>query len=179
METLETPEAATPTPRWKIALIPLLAATLVWNLSTSNGSHGGSEAEESAANTDSGPGDFSAERGHPPVEKAQPWPEFPLERIVARDPFAMSGELLARTEDSAAQVVATTSTDDFNQPEKTRGSLEELSASNPVTAVIDGPLGRAAIVDSKVVHIGDVLEDRFRIVDILKSGIVVELTDQD
>ena len=176
MEPFEEAASTTPTPKWKIALIPILAATLIWNLSGSGTGSSNASPEFAAEDTNASVSSGAA-RLDSLVESLPPWPQFSLEQLVKHDPFALNGELKSLTSKLNPTVASELDEGSIQPTGGARMTLDELSKKNPVTAVIDGPRGRAAIIDSRIVRVGDVLEDGIRVVGIQKSGVIVEITN--
>ncbi|MCH7687514.1 MAG: hypothetical protein IH899_12665, partial [Planctomycetes bacterium] len=105
---------------------------------------------------------------------------------LKHDPFALAPLLANRTvavvpQDKPQQNQETTDTSHQDEREEQIKRLKERIATlqqKQVSVVFRSESGTAAIIDSKIVHEGDLLEDGVRIVKIRSDGIVVQIQDQ-
>jgi hypothetical protein len=185
-----TSKPAKPTPPWKIAMIPLLGLGLLFVLWPSSSE----PSADSAAATVTPEASAPAVTASPPVqEKAsapansglpKKWPVMELASILQHDPFAQPTAL----DKVAAGVVPSSSSDPeqppaeaepVESPEHQKRVAEWLVAlkQKQVSAVFVSPRGASALVDSKVVREGDVLEEGIRVVAISAAGIVVRIEE--
>ena len=176
------PKAASlTTDKRKMALIPILVGILIWNLSGS-GDHAGSgatadSATQSAQTLTETDGLSRQLRSNQNRALLKNWPPFELEDMVKFDPFSLTGALAERSGlQDAEQLLA-------SQPKAeskiSPGTPDENpdSSQNPVRAVTIGQNGAAALVDSRIMRVGDQLEDGIRIVAIERNAIIVEMID--
>ena len=114
------------------------------------------------------------------------WPAIGLASILKHDPFALAPLLANRTvavvpQEEPQQNQETTDTSHQDEREEQIKRLKERIATlqqKQVSVVFRSESGTAAIIDSKIVHEGDLLEDGVRIVKIRSDGIVVQIQDQ-
>ena len=173
----ETSSATSPrTPVWKLALIPILATILIWTLSSS-----ADEPLDSVAAAETTADPNSADLlGSPPAQRefrnsgpaSRPWPAVDHRTIAEFDPFTLTGELEQRsTLPPAAQEpheVAALA-EDHNEQQITK-ALSEVQ----LQGIFNGQQGPVALVDSRMVRIGDEIKPGLRVVEITSDGIVVE-----
>jgi len=174
---LQAVSASVKTDKRKIALIPILAGMLIWNLTgTSNdrGSVSGDvtvSAEQKLTEAESLIRQLERNRQHVSQKN---WPALELGDIVDFDPFSLVGTLAERSgvipdADVLAAQATTADGDVSDTPEP------EEPGANPVRAVAIGKNGAAALVDSRIVRVGDELEAGIRVVAIERNAIVVEV----
>jgi hypothetical protein len=180
------------TPIWKVALIPVLLIGLVWNVT-----RGTDVVPVLAAIAEPTESDVSksnrvlsvtevlqelqetrlAEKSRSPLQ---------LTRIIEFDPFSRVGELAKKygiTDTPAHTVdIPIPISDIAPSPATPTDPVESAPATyvvtNPVKAVLNGPHGAVALIDSRIVRVGDYLEPNVRIVAIQSDAVVVELTNQ-
>lgn len=168
-----------PTAAWKIALVPLLLIGLVWNVTRSS-----EDIPPVAAGDRSIVPDTATESPSDVLSVAdvlrelertrqadEARPALSLEEIVRHDPFAMVGELASRAGLSTASVAIA----DGLRTADPEVAAETRTLTTPVKAVLNGPNGAVALVDSRIVRVGDFLEPHMRVVAIESDAIVVEL----
>ncbi len=180
-EKSDSPSITRPTtPAWKIALVPILAIVLVWNLASPS-----TRTLDATIAEPSDPEDATIKTTGPhlaaaPFELPQPqlktWPTLDADTIAGFDPFALSGALAQRS-----IVVAPTHRvkEHVAESEATREKtqLEEAARQLNVQGIFKGSSGVAALVDSRIVRIGDEIEPGLRIVQITPTGIVEDGRD--
>ncbi len=178
------------TPAWKIALIPLLTIVLVWNLSA--GDQKPLEATTAAENTaaeNTAAEKTAAEKTAETVSTASldsareepgrnfrhfdanPWPAVDSAKIAEFDPFALDGELAQRSIlPSAVEKPLAAAIDE----DLTAQQIEETLSNLQLQGILNGSNGPAALVNSRIVRIGDEIQPGLRVVEITSAGIVVE-----
>ena len=176
-ETSTASEAARlTTPAWKIAVIPLLTIVFRWSLSTGDEEslEVATVAEtsvevESASSLDSS---LALSELHREQFDVKPWPAIASETIAEFDPFSLSGELEQRSTvtpvPEKSQAVA--SIDEDQTEQQIQDSLSNLQ----LQGIFNGRNGPAALIDSRIVRIGDEINPGLRVVQITASGIIVE-----
>lgn len=191
------------TARWKIAAIPVLSLILLWTLThrpTDSGPDAPADTEmteaDSAQPAPAASTELTADAGSPasatpenqqvaiPPEPRidRNWAVTSLHDVTAFDPFTLRGAL----EERAALAPPTAPAIADASPEPPAAADASVSAPQPeydvsqyrLQAVFNSPRGPAAIVDSRIVRIGDELEPGLRIVRITPSGLIVEPADQ-
>ena len=180
---MTTPESSTasktasrPTPAWKIALIPILTIVLVWNLSTGDKkpleAATVADTADKAVVTNSLDSSPALSEPQPAQFATKPWPAVNSETIAEFDPFALSGELEQRSTVPAApeESQAVTSIDE----DQTEQQIQEALSHLQLQGIFKGRNGAAALIDSRIVRIGDEIKPGLRVVQITASGIVVE-----
>ncbi len=180
---MATPETSTaskaarrPAPAWKIALIPLLTMVLVWSLAT--GDKDSLDAATVAATADEagvtnllGSVPESPDVSLPGFD-TKTWPAVDSESIADFDPFALSGALEQRsTVPPAPESPHPVAAIDAKQSEQ---RIQEALSQLQLQGIFNGKNGPAALVDSRIVCIGDEIKPGLRVVQITASGIVVE-----
>lgn len=163
----------------KLALIAVLAVVLVVVLAVQfGGSFGagrpaereerrGESREQRAASGESSP---LVTHHSPPATpySSRPWPKLELADVTDFDPFAAPkpapepSETLAATVESAAA-----------QEEQDAAFLEQLRQEGVQAVIGSAHNGRAALIGSQIVRVGDVLGG-FRVVGIEPDGVVLE-----
>lgn len=175
------PEASQSTPVWKLALIPVLLIGLIWNLTRS---HDDGDVPPLAAQTSSeqpsnesgdSPSEVSVEVVLQQLRETRNAETFrvamTLEDMEQHDPFSSGGELAQLTGESSSSDSAVGSFGNGNDS----GLEATRTLTAPVQAVMHGPRGAVALVDSRFVRVGDFLEPDVRVVAIESNAIVVEL----
>jgi hypothetical protein len=107
---------------------------------------------------------------HEQERRSRTWPKRNLAQIAQHDPFSLTGELRAR---STKAIVA-----QFAQGVSPETANERPTLKNPVQAIIHGPKGAAAIVENRIVRVGDFVEPGVRVVAIEHNAIVVQIVNQ-
>lgn len=176
------PKAASlTTDKRKIALIPILTGILIWNLSGSGDQADSGATDNSATQSvemlTEADGLSRQLRSNQNRALLKNWPQFELEDMVKFDPFALSGALAERSglqdaERLLASQPEATSKISPDTPDETPDSMK-----NPVRAVAIGQHGAAALIDSRIVRVGDQLEEGIRVVAIERNAIIVEMVD--
>lgn len=177
---LHTASASGKTDKRKMALVPVLAGVLIWNLTGSGDDRGSVSVDASASSaqklTEAESLIRQLERNRQNVSQKN-WPALELSDIIHFDPFSLAGTLAERSGVvSDAELLAT------QQASADGESVDESSESkepneNPVRAVAIGKNGAAALIDSRIVRVGDELEAGIRVVAIERNAIVVEMVD--
>ena len=172
-------------PAWKIALIPLLTIVLVWNLSPGDQEplEAATAAEKTAAentaaeNTAEAASTASLDsvREEPGRNfrhfDTKPWPAVDSQSIAEFDPFALAGELAQRsTLPSAVEKPLAAAIDE----DLTAQQIEETLSNLQLQGILNGSNGPAALVNSRIVRIGDEIKPGLRVVEITSAGIVME-----
>lgn len=180
---MSSPEGRKPTPAWKIALIPVLLIGLVWNLMRDTDTVPEVVAgDQPGARVASGPDRVpSVQDVLVQLERTrqaeQARSTLPLEKVLKHDPFALSGRLAEQSGlTSVVESVASSSPRMPGKPQTTASAPRTRVLKNVVKALLNGPRGPAALVDSRIVRVGDFLEPDVRVVAIQADAIVVELT---
>ncbi len=177
-DTQATPDSAKPaTPIWKIALVPVLAIVLAWNLLIP------SKQPLDAAATEQTASEVAASETSDEIVPTKPmkvlqqdqraWPTISADTIAEFDPFALSGELAQRSIATLPVIASAAPVTDADAAQKQQQIKEAVARLN-VQGIFKGSNGPAALVDSRIVRIGDEIEPGLRIVQITASGIVVE-----
>jgi hypothetical protein len=167
-------ETNAPMAKWKIAIIPVLVGVLAWRLFGSSGLDEPSKVKQLAEVED-----LSGDSKEPKSllqqlkeeRRSRTWPKRDLAEIAQHDPFALTGEL----KQLSTEVIALVQ----NNP-TTEAPLvaEEPTLKSPVQAIIHGPNGAAAIVENKIVRVGDFVDGGFQVVAIESNAIVVQAVQQ-
>ena len=176
------------TQRVKVALIPALALVLVsvvWpsedeTAATMDMESGGphvADSREAIPQQNGGVPTSELIRG-----QSRPWPAITLANVVQHDPFAVPPALLRLTtapgagfEDTqGAPPKHSKGTERADRLSQLQERIETLK-KRQVSALLRGSKGATAIIDSKVVHEGDLLEDGVRVVEIGPNGVVLEI----
>ena len=113
------------------------------------------------------------------------WPAIGLATILKHDPFALPPLLANRTlgavsQEGSQQNQGTTDTTHQDEREERIKQLKIRIATlqqKQVRVVFRSESGTAALIDSKIVHEGDLLEDGVRIVEIRSDGVVLQIQD--
>ena len=171
------------TNRFKIALIPILLVVFYFvlpeelkmasksanQLRTDSNGRNGTE-RTSVSNRNPNAHDNSAK-----VSLATEWPMFKMDHFENIDPFDRSmifPELQSQKSD--IQVQANEQVSQVLVSEKARKSeLESLK----IQAVFQSPKGVAALINGRVLHVGDELSDGTFVIDIRSDKLVVETHD--
>lgn len=178
---LQTSKPSGQTDKRKMALIPVLAAFLIWNLTSSDDNSRQGSASESVSRTAQTLTEAEAmiaqlKKNQERAEQKN-WPHFELNDVLEFDPFSLAGTLAERSGvQPAEQLVAAADTAASN-PSADSPPTEPDPKENPVRAVAIGRHGAAALVDSRIVRVGDEVEEGIRIVAIERNAIVVEMID--
>ena len=164
----------------KIALIPILVGVLIWNLSGSGNDRSSVSVDATASSeqklTEAESLIRQLERNRQNVSEKN-WPAFELGDIIEFDPFSLVGTLAERSgvisdaERLAAQSATAAGASGDENPEPKEPD------ENPVRAVAIGRNGAAALIDSRIVRVGDELEAGIRVVAIERNAIIVEMVD--
>ena len=149
--------------RIKLALIPVLGLILVaiafWPAKTEGVPASAATSSLSAANSAAALNQTAA--GPSPI-----WPEIRLDDLVAHNPFEPRSVPVPKEMPAASPTAA--------------GNPDPAPAEPPahppgqLQAIYHDARGAAAILDSQIVRVGDVLEDGSRIVAITSQGIELE-----
>ncbi|MFN0195859.1 MAG: hypothetical protein ACKVT0_03895 [Planctomycetaceae bacterium] len=112
-------------------------------------------------------------------------PQIDFDEIVSHDPFqelgflrslASAKDLASAAEDAGAKSAESSGAENLADSESK--SLEEIKVhlqSRKVSAILHGSPRNFAIIDARVVHVGDLLEPGLRIVDIKSTGVVLRI----
>lgn len=163
----------------KIALIPILVGILLWNLSGSG--EDVKTADRVVENSEKTLTEAESLIQQLKKSKEQAsqknWPAFDLDEVVEFDPFSLVGTLAERSglETNADLLKEESVADSESSAEAAESSDDPIE--NPLRAVAIGKNGAAALIDSRIVRVGDELEDGIRIVAIEQNAIVVEMVD--
>ena len=182
--------------RLKLALIPVLVLililVLVWSpaddVLVANESETARQDTQQSHQTDAtSKGDAAGSSSVPMERRQKTWPAIGLASILKHDPFALAPLLAHRAvavvpQHEPQQNQNTTDTSHQNEREKPIQRLKERIATlqqKQVSVVFRSESGAAAaIIDSKIVHEGELLEDGVRIVKIRPDGVVLRIQDQ-
>ena len=180
--------------RLKLALIPVLVLILilvfVWpsadDVLPADDSETARQDTQQSHRTDASTESHAAGPSFGPIERAQKtWPTIGLASILKHNPFALppllANHAVAAIPDNELQRDQQT-TETVNQDERQARTnrLKEQMATlrqKQVSVVSRSQSGTAAIIDSKIVHEGDLLEDGVRIVKIRPDGVVLQIQD--
>jgi hypothetical protein len=162
-------------PALKLALIPILGGGLLWVSMRDRLQHWLASDGPPISPMEMGRlADFlakaSGSQALPSGSMRSAWPVFELEQIRGVDPFdpqrlitsGLSSSLLG--EDGQTDAFASPSGRQAKQPE---------TRVRPVQAVFESPRGRSALIDQRLVHVGDQLPDGSQVLDISQAGIVL------
>lgn len=149
----------TPQQWLRIALIPALGTVLLFL--TRQPVTGDSRAVETLALND----DPNALPIVSELKPASKWPTITLSEMVAFDPFEVPGAKQTDELDGAS------GTGKQGNPD---GSVSPAALLGKVQAIYFDSRGTAAIVDSKVIRVGDTLPNGKRILEITEQGIKLE-----
>ena len=175
--------------RLKLALIPVLVVifilVLVWpstgdNLPADDLETAGQETQQSHRTDALTEGDAAGPSSVSMQRTQKTWPVIGLASILKHDPFALAPLLASRTVGVVSQEGPQQKIDSSQQEELIK-RLEERIATlqqKQVSVVFQSESGTVAIIDSKIVHEGDLLEDGVRIVKIRSDGVVLQIQDQ-
>jgi hypothetical protein len=166
----------TPTPRWKVALIPVLGLVLLFVLWPSSGS----EPELELNRPRSGDTDAASRDEQTPA--LPPLPHFDVSTALDFNPFetpeAIRELIHGPPEPEPELVDAERATQE--QADQVEATVERLRKLQ-VSAVLTNRSGTgkeapvAAVVGSRIVRVGDVLENGARVVRIDGNGILVRV----
>ncbi|MEX0726543.1 MAG: hypothetical protein WD065_09765 [Planctomycetaceae bacterium] len=178
----------------KIALIPVLLCVLVAVLYEPDA--GPSDATEPAAGMQNPPPAAPAPVSEADLQrvlttlKKRQQPVMDYEDVVSYDPFqnlpllrsltapkiAPPSIIIAAEDSDAVEAVRPSEFAPQEIPEsRTYDEIKTLLQSRNVSAILQGMSENAAIIDARIVHVGDLLEPGLRIVDIKPSGIMVQI----
>jgi hypothetical protein len=177
--------------RGKLILIAVLAVILVLVVAVQFGGKSGAKetTESESADEASAPepaaqpsaaDDEAAPKRPQTVEISRPWPEWKLADVLEHDPFA-TPELLGRRDnrsdrnaDLEREAEAAARREAIAQRRAEQDRLAEQLQKEGVRALVGSSRnGRAAIVGSKTVRVGDVLGE-FQVIAIEPDGVVLE-----
>lgn len=144
-------------PKFKYALIPVLAAILGYVLIREDGAY----LESDSMGNNQG---VNVAAKIAPVE----WPVFSIEEIAMLQPFQTLKQI-----DSLGGHDGSTGTDSFTVD---RSHSDAANGPVEVRAIFQTPNGAAALLGNRVVRVGDVLEDGRRVTAIHPHG--VEVSDE-
>ncbi len=179
----------------KLALIPVLVLililALVWpsadDVLPANDSETARQNTQKSHRIDATTEGDAAGPSSVPIERTQKtWPAIGLASILKHDPFALAPLLANRTvavvpQEEPQQNQETTDTSHQDEREEQIKRMKERIATlqqKQVSVVFRSESGTAAIIDSKIVHEGDLLEDGVRIVNIRSDGVVLRIQDR-
>lgn len=178
--TLQNSKESAKTDKRKMALIPVLAGVLIWNLTGSDDDRSSISVDASASSaqklTEAESLIRQLERNRQNVSQKN-WPAFELSDIIDFDPFSLTGTLAERSgvvSDAELLAAQTATADGVAGDDKIESKEPDV---NPVRAVAIGKNGAAALIDSRIVRVGDELEAGIRVVAIERNAIVVEMVD--
>ena len=175
-----------------IALIPVLVVVLIlvvlWPASEDElqaDSASPSQIKTEPLNTSKSPNNPIEKQSTAAQERPRKvWPEIRLASILKHDPFALaplmtnySVKAEPKVEPADPETTESQIQDDRAQRKQRLQERIAVLQAKQVSAVFRNEAGIAAIIDSKIVHEGDLLEDGVRIVKIRPDGIVLEIED--
>ena len=177
---LQSFSASGKTNKRKMALIPVLVGVLIWNLTGSGDERGSMSVDASVSSeqklTEAESLIRQLERNRQNVSQKN-WPALELSDIIHFDPFSLAGTLAERSGVvSDAELLAAQTESADGEPVDEKSEPKEPN-ENPVRAVAIGKNGAAALIDSRIVRVGDELEAGIRVVAIERNAIVVEMVD--
>lgn len=171
--------------RIKLALIPVLALTLVYLLTSSRSSDDTVPAETvlvsappetSTVATPSAAGAVvtdvvaTAPDLPPPLE----WPVLPLDDVLAYNPFGWPEGLAPTAPLAAAEAVTGQGATDMEQSQNDRQKLLEQLEATSVSAYYVSMQGAVALVGTRVLHVGDVIDGQIRVQGIEPDRVTYE-----
>lgn len=169
----------------KLGAIPVLAIVMYFVLTSPSDDVGASAAKVKGA-TPPDPDPAAGEQ--PPTDptkfvRTRSLPEQSLTAILQHDPFAFPTALLppAPVEQTSDAEVAPVSVEPVVEqqviPDQGVATPQKLAAlqRHRVTMFLRDRQGPAAVIDQRVVHVGDLLEEGIRVVEISPSGVVLEV----
>tara|TARA_R110002072_G_scaffold243821_2_gene403072 strand:- start:49542 stop:50078 length:537 start_codon:yes stop_codon:yes gene_type:complete len=176
------PKAASlTTDKRKVALIPVLVGILIWNLTSSSDKAGSGAADNSATLSEQtlteADGLIRQLRSSQDRTQRKNWPQFELEDMVKFDPFSVSGALAERSGFQAAEQLIASQPEAESHLSPDAADEKADPIENPVRAVTIGRNGAAALIDSRIMRVGDQLEEGIRIVAIERNAIIVEMVE--
>ena len=178
--------------RLKLALIPVLVVilllVLVWpsagdKLTADDSETAGQETQQSHRTDAITEGDAAGPSSVSMQRTQKTWPAIGLTSILKHDPFALAPLLTNRrvgVVPQEGQQQNQETTDTSHQEEQIKRLMERIATlqQKQVSVVFRSESGTAALIDSKIVHEGDLLEDGVRIVKIRSDGIVLQIQDR-
>jgi hypothetical protein len=205
--TVEQPRRAARGKAVRVALIPCLALILIVLLLTGGDREAASETDPgpsggnppAAASAHASPRPDPAEdRRVPGPARRREGPTFELAEILRHNPFSLPASLRPAPEKPAAAAARRTpeSTDspvdppakaEEQAPDKAGNDTNVVAQLNQriaalerlsTAAIVSGPQGAMAIIDSRLVAVGDDLQDGVRVVEIRPDGVIVELVEK-
>lgn len=182
--------------RLKMAAIPVLAVILLLVVFRSDPES--AEAEATAAAPAGGETPAPVVKTGAPKTAAEPppaWPRISLQHVLQHDPFGLPDEWKPRTESSpertqqklAAQAEAAEAEEAAARrlvEEQQQREAQERAAraarlqswrDKRVSLIYMGPKGRTAVVDGRIVAVGDRLDEDIRVLEITSDEIVLGL----
>lgn len=168
----------------KLAIVPVLLLVLgyvVWSNQASSVPTQSSDSQSDGATTQTGSGPTVL--ASPPAARKQKrvtWPKFTTEQILATNPFRASTEMqiaLKHTEVVNAPEIAIAKEAEENMEVATEdpwSDLVENFKEKSIGVYIETSKGPAVKIGSKLFHVGDRIENRYRITEIRQDGLVVE-----
>lgn len=164
-------------PVLKVALIPVLGGVLAWVSLRDRLEDWMSSDAVTMSPADMGRlGDFlatlAAAAAVPEDSARSAWPVFQLEQIRGADPF---GRQALNLDGPTSNLLSGPSMSDASTPTMERRPSQPETQVRPVQAVFESPQGRAALIDHRLVRIGDQLPDGSHVLDISEAGIVLSV----
>ena len=178
-----------PANRLKLALIPVLALALLGILSSS-----GDEAPaamEDAVTSDSATAesvtseDDVAQAVATAKQRKISWPQITLAGVLQHDPFALPPALSQLVTPAASEEQQQNGPDDksasSNEESVEAAAAEDMQQKmaalqqRHVSVLLRSAKGLAAVIDSKVVHEGELLENGVRVVEIGRDGVILQI----
>ena len=177
--------ATTSNARVKLALIPLLVLILIYVLTSSRA------ADDASATTElvDAPPPAAPVSASPTVDTASPpaaatesavtvvlpppkdWPAMPLEEILQNNPFAWPDELAPKALQSDTAVAG--SGGESPQDATRQELLDQLTAAG-VSAYYESGQGVVALVGTRLLRVGDVIDGQIRVLRIEPEQVTYE-----
>ncbi len=161
----------------KVALIPILGGAVAWvslrdRFEVWISSDGGMFSPAEMGRLADVLAKVAASGVMPEDSARSVWPRFQLEQIRGIDPFGSQTLSIAS---ETSQPTPGVSKSDTSVPNKDQRPRQPETHVRPVQAVFESPQGRAALIDHRLVRIGDQLPDGSYVLDISEAGIVLSV----
>ncbi len=163
----------------------VLAVVLLMQFVGNDAAQANSSKPDRSAASRTRPGDAAENTGQPPpnsstepVLEIKPWPNMSLADALKCDPFQLPASLLSKpegkqpSEDAAGQIQ--TARDERVAEEREQEMQQTLRTlrQTGVSFVVTGQGGKTAVIGSKRVRVGDVI-DGFVVKDIRPDGVIL------
>jgi hypothetical protein len=171
--------------RIKLALIPVLALTLVYLLTSSRSSDDTVPAETAlvSAPPETSPLATPSAAGAvvtdvvataPDLPLSLEWPVLPLDDVLAYNPFGWPDGLAPVAPIPVANAAAGQGASDVDQHQMDRQKLLDQLEATSVSAYYVSNQGAVALVGSRLLHVGDVIDGQIRVQEIEPDRVTYE-----